>query len=78
MAKPMPEHRDILGQDLNVDDCVAFPDSGTMFIGKIKKLNPKLVTITKLGGTWSFTTRKYPSDIIRIESDAVTLYLLRN
>jgi hypothetical protein len=78
MAKPVPEHQDALGQELKVDDCVAFADSGTMFIGKIKKLNPKLITITKLGGKWSFTARKYPGDIVRLETELVTLYLLKN
>jgi hypothetical protein len=78
MAKPVPEHQDVLGQELKVDDCVAFADSGTMFIGKIKKLNPKLITIAKLGGMWSFTIRKYPSDIVRLEDEAVTFYLLNH
>jgi hypothetical protein len=78
MAKSIPEHQDILGQGLNVDDCVAFAESGTMFIGKIKKLNPKLITITRLGGKWSFIARKYPTDLVRLETEAVTFYLLRN
>jgi len=78
MAKPVPQHLDKLGQDLNVDDCVAFPHYNNMHIGKIKKLNPKLITITKLSGKYTWTARKYSIDLIRLDSEAVTLYLLKN
>jgi hypothetical protein len=78
MAKPVYQHRDKLGQDLNVDDCVAFPDNNSMHIGKITKLTPKMLTIKKVGGQWTWTARKYPIDLIRLDSEAVTLYLLKH
>lgn len=78
MVKTIIEHQDKLGQDLAVNDCVAFPDRNTMFIGKVVKLHPKLITINKLGGKWLWTTRKYPGDLIRLNSDTLTLYLLKN
>lgn len=78
MTKPVPQHLDKLGQNLEIDACVAFPDRNTMFIGKVVKLHPKLITINKLGGKWLWTTRKYPGDLIRLNSDTLTLYLLKN
>jgi hypothetical protein len=78
VQKIIPQHKDKLGQDLAVNDCIAFPDSNTLFIGKIVKLNPRMITVVKIGGKTSFTTRKYPADLIRLESEAVTLYLLKN
>jgi len=77
-SKPLPVHKDKLGQDLDLGDCVAFPDSNTLFIGKVIKLHPKLVTVVKLGGLWQFETRKYPGDLIKLESDKLTFYLLRH
>ncbi len=72
MAKPIPEHRDILGRVLNVGDHVAYPESNTMRIGKIEKLNPKMV---KIQGRWS--VNKYPTDTVKLEGPDLVMYLLK-
>ncbi len=72
MAKPIPEHRDILGRVLNVGDHVAYPESNTMRIGKIEKLNPKMV---KIQGRWS--VNKYPKDTAKMDGPDLVMYLLK-
>ncbi len=72
MAKPIPEHRDILGRVLNVGDHVAYPESNTMRIGKIEKLNPKMV---KIQGRWS--VNKYATDTVKLEGPDLVMYLLK-
>ena len=59
MAKTPPEHRDILGRVLEVGDFVAYPDSNMMKMGKIDKLNQKMVRVTT-GREWRSTVNKYP------------------
>ena len=79
MAKELPTHQDKLGRLLVEGDCVAFPESNSLSIGTIIKLNPKMVKIVKVGATgyWARGTNKYPNDIIKLDGEDVTLYLLR-
>lgn len=77
MAKELPEHKDKLGQTIVVDDFVAFPVGNSLQVGKVTKINPKMIKVEKLparqyGSEWN----KYPSDIIKIDSSLTTLYLL--
>ena len=79
MAKETPHHLDKLGQELAVDDCVTFPSSNSLIIGKVIKLNNKMVKVKKVSnGKYSSEWNKYPEDIIKIDSSLVTLYLLKN
>jgi hypothetical protein len=78
MIKEIPRHRDKLGQELQLDDCVAFPSSNSLLIGKIVKLTPKLVRVAKLPApNWRAEWNKYPVDIIKLDSAAVTMFLLK-
>lgn len=76
MAKAVPEHRDILDRVLAVGDYVAYPDSNTMKMGKIDKLNQKMVRVTT-GKEWRSTVNKYPKDTVKLEGPDLVMYLLK-
>lgn len=73
------EHHDILGQPLEVGDCVVFPSSNTMYVGKIVKINPKMVKVAKVpNGRYNSQWNKYPSDLAKVSGAEVTMYLLKH
>ena len=76
MAKAIPEHRDILNRVLAVGDYVAYPDSNTMKMGKIDKLNQKMVRVTT-GKEWRSTVNKYPKDTVKLDGPDLTMFLLK-
>jgi hypothetical protein len=72
------EHRDKLGKLIKVGDCVAYPGGNTLLIGTVKKLNPKMIGVTRLGGyKWDGPNNKYPDQVIVLEGPEVTMYLLK-
>jgi hypothetical protein len=78
MKKEPVVHYDKLGREIKLDDCVVLPSHNNLCIGKVNKLNPKMVGIKEVGthrylGTWN----KYPSDLVIIESADLTMYLLK-
>ena len=75
MAKAIPEHRDILNRILAVGDYVAYPDSNTMKMGKIDKLNQKMIRVTT-GKEWRSTVNKYPKDTVKLDGPDLVMYLL--
>ena len=77
MAKEIPQHRDKLGRLLKVGDCVAYPGSNTLMIGTVKKLNPKMVGVARLGKNAWGPSNKYPSDLVLLDGPEVTMYCLR-
>lgn len=76
MPKEIPEHRDILDRVLAVGDYVAYPDSNTMKMGKIDKLNQKMVRVTT-GREWRSTVNKYPKDTVKLEGPDLVMHLLK-
>jgi hypothetical protein len=77
MAKELPVHKDIFGQELVVDDCVVYPQSNSMQIGKVTKINPKMISVKSLAKKgWSSSTLKYPNDLVKVQGPEVTMYLL--
>ena len=77
MAK-VYEHNDKLGRLINVNDCVAYPDNNCLRIGKVVKLNPKMIGLEEVGGgQWPHKGNKYPADVVVIDDAAVTMYLLK-
>lgn len=74
------EHRDKLGRLLKVGDCVAYPNYNSLGIGKVKKLNPKMVRVFRIGPTSKYYTgsNKYPDDLILLDGPEVTMYLIKN
>ena len=76
MAKEVPEHRDILGRILNVGDYIAYPDSNQLKIGKVDKLNPKMIRVST-GREWRATVNKYPTDTTKLDGPDLVMYLLK-
>lgn len=76
MAKAAPEHRDILGRVLEVGDFVAYPYTNSLKLGKIDKLNQKMIRVTT-GKEWRSTINKYPFDVVKLDGPDVTMYLLK-
>jgi len=83
----MTEHYDRLGQELAVDDYVAFPQANRLMIGKITKLSNKMIIIDSVvkkrvnrrTGEYIETYRKYPADSIRVQTGAgLTMYVIRH
>ena len=75
MAKKVPEHRDMLGRLITTDSCVAFPDGNHLKIGKVNKLNPKMVRIR--GAKTRYDCNKYPQDVVIVDGPEVTMYLMK-
>jgi hexokinase len=76
-VKIEPKHPDKLGRELNMGDCVVYPQSNTMIIGTVIKFTPKMITVKGVG-TYRWETRKYSSDVIKIDGPEVTMYLIKN
>ncbi len=76
MAKEIPEHKDILGRVLAVGDHVAYPDSNGLRLGKLDKLNQKMVRVTT-GREWRSTVNKYPIDTVKLDGPDLVMYLLK-
>jgi hypothetical protein len=80
MAKQEIAHLDILGQPLEVGDCVVYPSSNTMYVGTVVKLSPKMVKVQRVGARYYRSTNgenKYPSDLAKVSGPEVTMYLLK-
>ncbi len=75
-------HQDKLGRDLAIGDAVAFPDHNGLMIGKITKLNPKMISIQSLDTRhrkWNDADyRKYPYETVRLDAVDLTVYLLKS
>jgi hypothetical protein len=79
MAKELPVHRDALGRTLKLGDCVAYPASNNLVVGVIRKLNPKMIGVTKVGKkNWASEKNKYPGDCVLLDGPEVTMYLIKN
>ena len=77
MNKEIPRHTDIFGQELLVDDCVVYPSHNSMVVGKIIKINPKMIKVAKVGSKNARESNKYPVDIVKVHGPEVTMYLLK-
>lgn len=74
-----PEHTDKLGQPIKLNDCVAYPDGNSLNIGRVVKLNPKMIGVEEVGSKrWQHKGNKYPQDMVVIDQAAVTMFLLKN
>ena len=78
MAQDIPEHRDQLGRVINVGDCVAYPQSNSLVIGVVRKINPKMIGVAKVGKKGWGPSNKYPSDLVLLDGPEVSIYLLKN
>jgi uncharacterized protein YcsI (UPF0317 family) len=79
-TKPVPEHKDKLGRKLAIDSMVAYAHGNALHIGKVIKLNPKMIGIQEISSsTWARShVNIYPSDMVLLEGSDVTFYILKN
>lgn len=77
MAKELPVHKDKLGRTISIGDFVAFPQSNALEVGKIVKLNPKMVKVLKLPKA-KHDYNKYPIDVVRLDAGDMTWFMLKN
>lgn len=72
-------HKDKFGRVIEVGNCVVYPVSNSMIIGMVRKLNPKMIGVTKLGSSgWYAEKNKYPDDVVVVDGPEVTAYILKN
>ena len=80
MTEPVV-HRDKLNRVIQLDDFVCYPSHNSLEIGKVVKINPKMVNVSRIPDKyrkWGGESRKYPSDLVLVEGKDVTMYILRN
>lgn len=77
MTKETIVHKDKLGRTISIGDFVAFPQSNNLEVGKITKLNPKMVKVLKLPKA-KYDYNKYPDDVVRLDPTDMTWYVLKN
>jgi hypothetical protein len=72
-------HKDRLGRELRLGDFVAYPIANSLVIGKINKVNPKMLDVSAIGKKKFFPNRcrKYPEDCVRLDGTEVTMFLLK-
>jgi len=75
-VKVEPKHPDKLGRELNMGDCVVYPDGNSMMIGTVIKFTLKMITVKAIG--WRSENRKYSMDVIKIDGPEVTMYLIKH
>jgi hypothetical protein len=69
-------HFDRLGKEIVIDSCVVFPQSNMLRVGKVIKLNPKMIgiqPISKHGGKCN----KYPLDCVVVNDSDVSMAILK-
>lgn len=71
-------HFDRIGKQLTVGDIVVYPNGNHIDIGKIKKFNPKMLTITSVNPNDRKNYIKYPNDVIKLEGAEITMFLLQS
>jgi hypothetical protein len=74
-------HRDKLGRVIALDDFVAYPHSNSLCVGKIVKLNNKMVKVLNVTRPSKFHPseyNKYPHDCVKLEQSDMTWYILKN
>jgi hypothetical protein len=79
------EHKDRLGRQLKIGDCIAVAHRNGLMVGVIKKAHPKMISVSELDGKdvngryWrGHDYKKYSSECVLLEGPEVTLYLLKH
>ena len=72
-----PLHKDKIGKVIEVGSYVVYPQQNHLIIGIVKKLNAKMIGVSRLiesNRSWSSTyVNKYPDDCVIVEGKYVTL-----
>lgn len=77
MAKEIPQHLDLLGNPIVVGACVVFSYHNSLRVGIVLKLTPKMVQLKRVGANRDVKYMKYPTDLVVLNSQDVTMYLLK-
>lgn len=74
------EHHDKLGRLIEVNDFVAYPSHNSLMFGQVIKLNAKMVKVVRVpaGKYFDSGSNKYPHDMVKLEPNDMTWYLLKN
>jgi len=80
-VKDLPIHKDRIGQTIKLEDYVVYPDRNHLSIGLVKKLNNKMIGVSKLvknkrGYGWSSYSNKYPDDCVIVDGARVTMIIM--
>ena len=81
MSKKTPEpvvHKDIFGRELNVGSAVAYPQSNTLHVGYVTKLNNKMIRLVPVNSNYRTGHLKYSHECVLVDGPQVTMYILRN
>lgn len=84
MAKAVPEHKDILGQELKNGSYVAIARRNDMKICCIVKITPKQLRVVPIKGRmnreWAPTDGwlVYPTDTVLLSGEDAVAYILKN
>jgi hypothetical protein len=81
VAKEEPIHKDRIGQLIKFEDYVVYPDRNHLAVGQVKKLNNKMIGVSKLvksskGYNWSNYHNKYPEDCVIVDGARVTMLIM--
>jgi hypothetical protein len=80
MKTTAPQHHDRLGREIQLETVVAYPSSNSLCIGRVTKINNKMIKVVNVEARSSWTQRgvnKYPTDCVVLEGADVTMYLLK-
>lgn len=75
------EHFDRLNNKIELGDVVVFPIANNLYIGKITKINPKMVKVEEIKdktSLWKREYNKYSVDTVKIPEKDAIVFLLKN
>lgn len=76
-TKEVPQHYDKLGTEIFPGDYVVAPyGNRETMIAKVIRLNPKMLTICKIGSIYNANT--YANETVKLDPALVSMYILRN
>ena len=83
VVKTPPIHKDRIGQTIKLDDYIAYPQNNHLNLGIVKKLNNKMIGVSRLvknNKAYSWTsgyTNKYPEDCVIVDGARVTMIIMQ-
>jgi hypothetical protein len=81
MAKELPQHKDKIGQSIELGKIVAYPVSGTQLgVGVVEKIHTVMITVKNVSDKgWRREVHRYPAQVVIINDIPETLmYVLTN
>lgn len=73
---PIYSHHDMVGQQIKINDVVAYVYSNRLSIGIVQKVNQVQITIIS-ANTFRTKSYRYPYDILVITSPVSSMYVLK-